>query len=119
MSTFNVVQPEIHTAPIGSPAVWDPIMNRSGGRCECTGSCGRSHSRTEFRCDRHHDRGAVRLVVAPLDLALPLEQAVRLPVAELRAWCPDCHRLARRRHREAAAHRKLRQQPPAEGLFDL
>lgn len=119
MSTFNVVQPEIHTAPIGAPAVWEPIMNRSGGQCECTGSCGRSHSKSEFRCDRHHDRGGVRLVVAPHDLTLPLERAVGLPVGELRAWCPDCHRLARRRQREGAAARARFDSAPAEGLFDL
>jgi hypothetical protein len=60
-----------------------------------------------------------RLLIAPADLTLTAAVAARLPVAELRAWCPDCHRLARRRQNEAAAHRARLDSQPAEGLFDL
>lgn len=116
---FNVVQPAIHTDPIGHPPIWDPAMNRSGGRCECAGSCGRTHSRTDFRCDRHHDRGGIRLLVAPVDLTLPTERAVRLPLAQLRVWCPECHRMARRRHTEARAAARRFETPDTPTLFDL
>jgi len=102
--------------PLGNPPAWEAAMNRSESRCECTGACGRPHTRTGSRCDRQHGHGEVRLIVAPADLALSLTQAAHAPAEDLRAWCPDCHRLARRR---ADAERKARQQPPAEALFDL
>jgi len=96
-------------------------MNRSGGRCECTGACGRTHSRTEFRCDRHHDRGGVRLLVAPADLTLSPERATHTPLADLRVWCPDCHRLTRRRQTEAARERARQESAADEAptLFEL
>lgn len=122
MSTWkiNVVQPPVNTAPIGHPPTWEAVLNRCGGRCECTGSCGRTHSRTEFRCDRTHDRGGVRITVAPAHLVVTGAAAARLPVAELRAWCPDCYRMARRRHIDAdAARTRFEPTTDAPTLFDL
>ncbi|NUR86654.1 MAG: hypothetical protein HOY71_21430 [Nonomuraea sp.] len=120
---FKVVQPPVHTEPIGNPRIWDAAMNRSGGRCECTGSCGRTHSKTEFRCDRWHDRGRVRLLVAPADLALTPQQAAHLTLPDLRHWCPECYQMARRRHiasREAFARFDDRRNDAAPAtLFDL
>lgn len=120
---FAPVQPPVHTAPIGAPPLWDAALNRSGGRCECKGACGRTHSRTEFRCDRTHDQGRVRLLVAPADLALTPQQAARLTLPDLRHWCPDCYQMARRRHTAAAAHAARMQDPSADTapptLFDL
>jgi hypothetical protein len=117
---FVVTQPPVHTEPIGRPPLWDAAMNRSGGRCECTGSCGRTHSRTSGRCDRHHDRGRVRLLVVPADLTLTTQQAARLALPDLRHWCPECYQMSRRRQtasRTAPARFDDRTDAPA--LFDL
>jgi hypothetical protein len=119
MSDFTVTQPAVHTAPLGRPRAWDAVMNRSESRCECTGACGRPHTRTGSRCARQHDRGKVRLIVAPADLALPLTEAAHVPVTGLRAWCPDCHRLARRRRAQDAVQRAQHGNDPAPTLFDL
>lgn len=104
--------------PLGSPAAWAPVVQAAGGRCQCTGSCGRTHSKTQFRCDREHDQAGTRLLVAPVDLALPATQAARLPHADLRAWCPDCHQLARRRQ-VAADTNRTRTEAPSDTLFGL
>lgn len=117
---FTIIQPPTSTEPIGNPPIWDAAMNRSGGRCECTGACGRRHSKSEFRCDRTHDRGRVRLLVAPADLSLTPQQAARLTLPDLLHWCPDCHQAARRRHTAAAAiaaRLQGRQAPAPEALF--
>jgi hypothetical protein len=120
---FVPVQPPVHTSPIGAPPLWDAAMNRSGGRCECTGSCGRTHSRSEFRCPREHDRDRVRLLVAPADPTLTTRQAARLTLPDLRHWCPECYQMARRRRTAAAAHVARMQRPETETapptLFDL
>jgi hypothetical protein len=95
------------------------VVAAAGRRCECKGTCGRSHSRSGFRCDREHDRGGVRLVVAPHDRSTPLAVAAGLEADDLRAWCPDCHRLARRRHQEHADRTRRMQTPAPDALFDL
>jgi hypothetical protein len=66
------------------------VVARCGGRCSCTGSCGR-HRRCSRRATSH------RLVIAPADPSLPLAEAVQLPDAELIAWCGICHDLSRDR----------------------
>lgn len=54
-------------------------------------------------------------MAAPADPLATDVAAARLPVSELRAWCPDCH--------GAAARHAKRQLPPTPtdqcGLFDL
>jgi hypothetical protein len=106
-------------APLGNPPAWNAVTTRADGRCECAGACGRSHSKTktEFRCDRQHGHGKVRLIVAPVDLSLSPIEAAHVPVSGLRAWCPDCHRLARRRHAQTAAQRAQHANETAPTLF--
>ena len=119
MSAFDVTQPEIHTRPLGAPAAWLPVVAAADHQCECKGACGRTHSRTEFRCDRRHDSNGVRLLVAPADLSLSPVAAAELPADELRAWCPECHRLALRRHRDRAEAFTRLEAPRPATLFDL
>jgi hypothetical protein len=116
---FKVVQPTVRTRPLGDPPTWTVVIGAADRRCECTGACGRRHSRTDFRCDRTHDQGGIRLIAAPTDLALPLSEAAELTPDELRAWCPDCHRLAKRQHEGSRAARQQLDTPPTETLFDL
>lgn len=116
---FNVAQPEIHTTPIGNPPAWTVVVAAAGWQCECKGSCGRPHARTNFRCDRVHDRAGVRLVVAPADLTLTLATAAEADADELHAWCPDCHRLAQRRQRDADRNRARLDAAAPDALFDL
>lgn len=99
----------IHTAPLGNPPAWSLVMDRCAGQCECTGSCGRKHD----PCGR----GTTRPTVAPADLALSPVEAAHVPVSGLRAWCPDCHRLARRRHAQAAVRRAQHGNEPTPTLF--
>lgn len=119
MSVIPIVQPTVHTTPLGAPAAWAPVVQSAGGRCQCTGACGRTHSKTGLRCDREHDQAGVRLLVAPADLTLPPTQAARLPRADLRAWCPDCHKKARRRQADHDANRRRLDDTPADALFSL
>ncbi|WP_234376269.1 hypothetical protein [Streptomyces sp. CB01201] len=98
--------------------LWLPVIQAAGFRCQCTGQCGNAHTKGQGRCLREHDqhaskhRGPVHLIAAPADLTLSPLKAARVPLAGLRAWCPDCH---------TAARRIAQRQPASEqaGLFDL
>ena len=103
--------------PLGAPPAWLPVVAAADWRCECTGACGRRHSRSEFRCDREHGRAGVRLMVAPADLMLTLAQAAEVEADDLHAWCPECHRLARRRQTEGARQRARLAAEPGPTLF--
>ncbi|MFE9538503.1 hypothetical protein [Streptomyces sp. NPDC006691] len=104
--------------PIVGAAVFNTVMEAAGHRCQCTGQCGNAHVKGKGRCLREHDgyaskhRGPVHLLAAPADLTLSPVMAARVPLAGLRAWCPDCH---------IAARRIAQRQPAPEqaGLFDL
>ncbi|MFF4185765.1 hypothetical protein ACFYZ9_21480 [Streptomyces sp. NPDC001691] len=104
--------------PLARPALWRPVMEAAGFRCQCTGQCGNAHIKAQGRCPREHDRhaskhrGPVHLIAAPADLALSPVKAARVPSAGLRAWCPDCHTAARRIAQRQPA-------PDQAGLFDL
>ncbi|WHX19318.1 hypothetical protein QFW82_20795 [Streptomyces malaysiensis subsp. malaysiensis] len=108
--------------PIVYAAVWQPVMEAAGYRCQCTGQCGNAHIKGQGRCPREHDhhagkhRGPVRLIAAPADPLTPPLAAAGLPASGLRAWCPDCQKATRR-----AAQRAVRSTPdPTQGgLFDL
>jgi hypothetical protein len=125
MSAFEITQPDIHTRPLAAAGLWQRVVDAAGSRCQCTGSCGNQHSKTERRCGARHDvyaaeyGGWVRLVVAPANLTLPPAQAATLPEARLRAWCPRCYRAAQRRQRAADEHRRRFAAPPPAALFDL
>jgi hypothetical protein len=108
--------------PIVLPDPWRQVMQAADWRCQCTGQCGNAHKKGDGRCPREHDqhaskhRGPIHLVAAPADPSMSALAAARLPLSQLRAWCPDCHAGARR-----AANRAKRSQPdPTQGaLFAL
>ncbi|MFF4484704.1 hypothetical protein ACFY1A_48255 [Streptomyces sp. NPDC001520] len=105
-------------APIVCAGTWRAVIETAGGRCQCAGGlCGSKHSKSGLQCDVGTDRA--RLIAAPLDLTLPPTAAAAVPVADLRAWCPKCHREAAARQR--ANQREMRRQSaePAPSLFDL
>ena len=75
------------------------LLDGFGGRCGCTGQCGRTHDRGHCNADE-----LASLTVAPADLTIPLEQAATLPADELIVWCHRCRDLA-----QTAARRQQRQ----------
>lgn len=92
--------------PMAGAPIWLAVMEQAsqgqdGPRCQCTGSCGAPHAKTDGRCPRIHGayfgRSWVRLVAAPADLTLDGSPAATLlPAEALKAWCPSCHDGARR-----------------------
>jgi hypothetical protein len=75
------------------------LLDGHGGRCGCTGQCGRIHGKGRCNADE-----LASLTVAPADLTVPLERAAVLPADELIVWCHRCRDLAQtvanRRRRE-------------------
>jgi hypothetical protein len=108
--------------PIVLPGSWRAVMKAAGFRCQCTGECGSAHRKGGGRCPREHDQhaskhsGPIHLSAAPADPATPTVQAARLPLAQLRAWCPACRDGARRAS-ERAARSQL--DPEQGSLFAL
>jgi hypothetical protein len=106
-------------APLGASRTWSTVIAAAGGRCQCEGGvCGSRHSKTDLRCDRdteHRDR----LIVAPADLTLSPVAAAAVPVAELRAWCADCHRKATTRQKAAERERLRQSEPATDALFEI
>ncbi|MEU8028015.1 hypothetical protein AB0C13_05180 [Streptomyces sp. NPDC049099] len=94
--------------PIVGAAVFTAVMEAAGYRCQCSGECGNPHAKGNGRCQHEHDHYTskhgrrVRLMAAPVDSLATDVTAARLPVGELRAWCPDCHTAAARRARVTA-----------------
>jgi hypothetical protein len=80
---------------------WQAVLAAAGGRCECTGGCGRTYGRDGDRCPREslpgHPLRAVPRTPAP-DVA-----AAYLPAAELTALCALCADAIGRQGRPAAA----------------
>lgn len=108
------------TPPFGAPPCWFAVVvERAGGRCECSGQCGIAHSKTGCRCPLRHGgwngHWDIVLVAAPREFGLPPSVAATLPIAELLAWCPRCLDGARRRAAAAAG----RQRPDAPPLFEI
>ncbi|WP_405413821.1 hypothetical protein [Streptomyces rubiginosohelvolus] len=97
--------------PLAATSLFRAVMVAADWRCQCTGQCGNTHTRTESRCPRIHG-GRVLLMAAPAALSTPDRAAAALPAHELWAWCPGCH---------TAAHRAAAPAEPAaqDGLFDL
>ncbi|MEU1419208.1 hypothetical protein [Kitasatospora sp. NPDC005751] len=106
-------------APLADSGLWQAVTAAAAGRCQCRGTCGRSHDKDGGRCKTahgdhpRHGHGPVRLVAAPAapaDLLLPPHHAAALPKAALAAWCPACldatTRATRKTHQAA--------NPPAE-----
>ncbi|MGW9437977.1 hypothetical protein [Streptomyces sp. NPDC055607] len=104
--------------PIAAGNVWQPVVDRAGGRCQCTGQCGRKHAdkdRKPGRCE--HEQGQHISRVGEIKLiAATQEMDPRYPPASgaLLAWCQPCYDGRRR-----IARREAKAAPPQElGLFD-
>ncbi|MFJ6139274.1 hypothetical protein [Kitasatospora sp. NPDC092286] len=92
--------------PLAGAKTWQAVIDTANSQCQCSGSCGKDHTKTGGRCDRTHGShahkhggGQVRLIAAPAEptgLLLPPHQAAALPTSHLAAWCPACHDAARR-----------------------
>ncbi|MBP0453459.1 hypothetical protein J5Y04_28515 [Kitasatospora sp. RG8] len=88
-------------------------MAAAAGRCQCRGTCGKSHAKNGGRCDRvhdghkqHHGGGRVHLLAAPADpagLLLPPHRIAALPKQALAAWCERCHDATRKKHQTTVA----------------
>lgn len=96
--------------PLGAPPAYRRVViDRANGQCECTGQCGVTHARSANRCPRRHGGWHARketvlaLAPKPKGLLLPLAAQVRLPDAELMAWCEDCQAKAKRLAQAASA----------------
>ncbi|MFF7459340.1 hypothetical protein [Kitasatospora sp. NPDC008115] len=85
--------------------LWQAVLAAAVGRCQCRGTCGKTHAKDGGRCPTHnggyarHGAGPVGLLVAPAQpdcLLLPTHRAAALPKRELAAWCPACHDATRR-----------------------
>lgn len=101
--------------PLGIPAAWVSVMAAAGHRCQCTGACGSKHSKSGLQCDRTTD--SQQLLAAPADLMLSPVAAAAVPVTELRAWCPGCHRGATAKQRAAERERYRHDTEQLESLF--
>lgn len=107
------------SAPITMTAQWATVMQRARYRCQCEGTCGRTHP--TGRCPAEHDRRPaknrppVRLVAAPADPSADPLTATRLPANQLRAWCPTCHDSTARAARKATRTTD----PQTDALFDV
>lgn len=82
---------------------WVHVVTVAERRCQCTGACGRDHSRRgrhadgDGQCPVGSERiTRDRLVAAPADPAIPAARAYRVPVEGLQAWCGPCLDRARR-----------------------
>jgi hypothetical protein len=108
--------------PIIGAAIWSAVMDRASqsrepapgsvfdgapaAQCECSWQCGKhagarcTHTHGEYR----KKGGPIRLAAAPADLTIEGTAAMRLPAAQLLAWCPPCHTAAgKAARREASA----------------
>ncbi|MFE6745835.1 hypothetical protein ACFVGM_08290 [Kitasatospora purpeofusca] len=92
--------------PLGdTTGLWQAVISAAAGRCQCRGTCGRSHAKDGGRCPvvhggyARHGTGPVSLLAAaaePDGLLLPAHRAAAMPKRELAAWCPACHDATRR-----------------------
>ncbi|CAN3980356.1 hypothetical protein [Kitasatospora purpeofusca] len=99
------------TPPLGDTGgLWQAVLAAAAGRCQCRGTCGKSHDKDGGRCPvshgghARHGTGPVSLLAAPAQpdgLLLPAHRAAALPKRELAAWCPACHDATRRTARAA------------------
>ncbi|MFD4905091.1 hypothetical protein [Kitasatospora purpeofusca] len=97
--------------PLGdTTGLWQAVLAAAAGRCQCRGTCGKSHAKDGGRCPvahggyARHGTGPVSLLAAPAEpdgLLLPAHRAAALPKRELAAWCPACHDATRRTARAA------------------
>ncbi|MBV6700271.1 hypothetical protein KV557_24730 [Kitasatospora aureofaciens] len=72
------------------PDLYETVLERSAGRCQCTGQCGFKH-RTEGGECRHGRHDGSRLTVVPVaDPAAPPRAACLVPAEQMTALCREC-----------------------------
>jgi hypothetical protein len=105
--------------PIAAGDIWQPVIDRAGGRCQCTGACGKKHAdkdKKPGRCEHEQGQRVSRLGEVKL-IAAPEDAAEHFPPAgsPLLAWCQPCYDGRRR-----IARRAVKTAPPQDaGLFDV
>jgi hypothetical protein len=77
---------------------WTDAMSRADFRCECTGECGKPHTKTKGRCGTVHGT-AHQLAAVASDPLATLSQAVS--ATALVALCAPCETAVRRAARTA------------------
>ena len=90
--------------PTAVPEAVQWLLDGYGGRCGCTGQCGRTHDKGRCNADE-----LAALTVAPADLTIPPERAAVLAADELIVWCHRCRDLA-----QTVANRRLRERANAQ-----
>lgn len=76
--------------PIWGSDLWRQVVANAGGTCQCAGQCGKTHSRTEGRCDMTEGRRDQHLIAAPLVLPCLFHVAAALKADGLIALCVTC-----------------------------
>jgi hypothetical protein len=94
--------------PLIGQATWTEVMDRAGYRCQCSGQCGRPHTKNEGRCPQSHGhymgrRDGAHLIAAAKDYTPSVYDQVRTPVGDLMAWCASCHDGTRRAYQRKVA----------------
>jgi hypothetical protein len=78
--------------PLWTTAVWEEVVQRANGRCECRkGQCGNRHTREPKitkPCRRSVADGWALYVVGPPGMSET--QLARLDASHLHAYCNDC-----------------------------
>lgn len=87
-TTFDPFRP-----PMIGAQTWQTVLSGAGWRCECTGQCGKPHTKTQRRCGIVHS-AAHRLAAVPADPTVTLTAAVT--GAALVALCAGCETATRR-----------------------
>jgi hypothetical protein len=78
----------VTAAPLAAAGTWQAVIAAAGGRCECTGGCGRPHTRDGGRCVRESLPG--RPLRAVPRAPVPGPAAAYLAAADLTALCGPC-----------------------------
>jgi hypothetical protein len=95
----------VTAATFAGTGIWRAVMAAAGGRCECTGGCGRSHTRDGARCPQESLPG--RPLRAVPRTPVPNVAAAYLPAASLTALCSPCADDIARREDPAATARAI------------
>jgi hypothetical protein len=96
--------------PVAANEQWRATVAAAGYQCQCTGRCGRSHSKSRGRCDKTlRGPAGVRLFAVPAQPGSTVLEAVC-------GRCADGYRAADHRHRAQAAAQRADEAP---SLLDL
>jgi hypothetical protein len=82
------VSPAACPETVPGASLWREVTGRAGGRCECSGGCGRQHATGQGRCLRENGPRAP-LHAVPRDPGAP--SAAALAASALHALCDPCH----------------------------